>query len=212
MEWIYVSRRDKGASAIHCENRPNSVTHPAPLEEVGHSQMSLQLPQTTSSFEVWCWNPYASNASRMQKIQLNYGFKLAWIHSWWRNHRTTCFARFEEFLEKQLDILRCHYNFLRPHRALKFGPETRTPAMQAGLAKRRLSFRDVFTFLFVITWMKQLDSRLKNELDFLGIAARIHTWWRKHPEPTTYPTPLKQVAWGLIIYSEAVLLGSTPPQ
>lgn len=29
--------------------------------------------------------------------------------------RTTCFARFEEFLEKQLDILRCHYNFLRPH-------------------------------------------------------------------------------------------------
>jgi IS1 family transposase len=89
--------------------------------------------------------------------------------------RTTCFARFEEFLEKQLDILRCHYNFLRPHRGLKFGPETRTPAMQAGLAKRRLSFRDVFTFLFVLTWMKQLDSRLKNELDFLGIADRIHS-------------------------------------
>ena len=37
--------------------------------------------------------------------------------------RTTCFTRFEEFLEKQLDILRCHYNFLRPHHALKFGPE-----------------------------------------------------------------------------------------
>jgi IS1 family transposase len=35
--------------------------------------------------------------------------------------RTTCFARFEEFLEKQLDVLRGHYNCLRPHRDLKFG-------------------------------------------------------------------------------------------
>jgi hypothetical protein len=75
-------------------------------------------------------------------------------------------ARFEEILEKacpelpcggsveltegQLDILRCHYNFFRPHRALKVGPEILTPAMQVGLAKRRLSFRDVFTFLFTI--------------------------------------------------------------
>ena len=40
--------------------------------------------------------------------------------------------------------LRCHYNFPRPHRALKFGYEVRTPAMQAGLTKLRLTFRDVF--------------------------------------------------------------------
>ena len=38
-----------------------------------------------------------------------------------------------------------YYNFLRPHRTLKFGKTLRTPAMQAGLAKRRLSFREVFT-------------------------------------------------------------------
>ena len=38
----------------------------------------------------------------------------------------------------------CHYNFIRPHRALKFGSEMRTPAMQAGFARRRLSFREVF--------------------------------------------------------------------
>ena len=31
-----------------------------------------------------------------------------------------------------------------PHRALKFGREVRTPAMQAGLVSKRLSFRDVF--------------------------------------------------------------------
>ena len=41
-------------------------------------------------------------------------------------------------------MVRCHYNFLRPHRALKFGKQTKTPAMQAGLAIERLSFREVF--------------------------------------------------------------------
>ncbi len=34
------------------------------------------------------------------------------------------------------------YNFARPHRALKFGREIRTPAMQAGLATRRLTLRE----------------------------------------------------------------------
>ena len=47
-------------------------------------------------------------------------------------------------LEQHLELLRCHYNFVRPHRALKFGSETRTPAMQAGLTTRRLTLREVF--------------------------------------------------------------------
>ena len=37
-----------------------------------------------------------------------------------------------------------HYNFVRPHTALRFGKTVRTPAMQAGLAKKKLSFWDVF--------------------------------------------------------------------
>ena len=37
------------------------------------------------------------------------------------------------------------YNFIRPHRALRFGRETRTPAMQAGLVSQRLALRDIFT-------------------------------------------------------------------
>ena len=41
-------------------------------------------------------------------------------------------------------MLRCYYNFVRPHRALKFGRETRTPAMQAGLTTRRLTLREIF--------------------------------------------------------------------
>ena len=46
--------------------------------------------------------------------------------------RTICHARWKERLEDHLELLRCYYNFVRPHRALKFGREVRTPAMQAG--------------------------------------------------------------------------------
>ena len=79
-----------------------------------------------------------------------------------------------EPVEGQLDMLRCHYNFLRPHRALKCGPEFHTPAMQAGLSKPRFTFRDVFTFLVTLIWMRQTDSKSKIELDFFGKLARIH--------------------------------------
>ncbi len=58
--------------------------------------------------------------------------------------RTLSHARSKKKLEEHLEIVRCHCNFVRPHRALKFGRETRTPAMQAGLTARRLTFRDIF--------------------------------------------------------------------
>ena len=61
--------------------------------------------------------------------------------------RSPCHARSKEKLEEHLELIRCYYNFVRPHRALKFGRETRTPAMQAGLATRRLTFREVFVCL-----------------------------------------------------------------
>jgi len=60
------------------------------------------------------------------------------------SRRTPCHARSREHLEDHLELLRCHYNFIRPHSALKFGTEVRTPAMQAGLVSRRLSVREVF--------------------------------------------------------------------
>ena len=46
---------------------------------------------------------------------------------------------------RDVELLRCHYNFVRPHSALKFGRETRTPAMQAGLVSKPLTFSDIFT-------------------------------------------------------------------
>ena len=45
-------------------------------------------------------------------------------------------------LEHHLELLRCHYNFVRPHLALKFGGEIRTQAMQADPTKHRLTTLD----------------------------------------------------------------------
>lgn len=59
--------------------------------------------------------------------------------------RSPCHARCEDQLRGHVELLRCHYNFVRPHAALKFGLKMRTPAMQAGLVTIQLSFRDIFT-------------------------------------------------------------------
>ena len=64
----------------------------------------------------------------------------------------------EDTLEAHLELLRCYYNFVRPHGALKFGRETRTPAMQAGLAARRLTLRDIFVSLRrVVLWRSDVQ-------------------------------------------------------
>ena len=73
-------------------------------------------------------------------------------------------TRSTDTLDAHLELLRCYYNFVRPHGALKFGRETRTPAMQAGLATRRLTLRDIFVSLrCVVMWLSDVrvfaDSR-----------------------------------------------------
>jgi len=55
--------------------------------------------------------------------------------------RSTAHALQRDQLADHVELLRCHYNFVRPHRALKFGTEMRTPAT---LATRLLPFRDIF--------------------------------------------------------------------
>ncbi len=58
--------------------------------------------------------------------------------------RTNAHARRVDRLQENLELLQCHYNFIRPHMALKFGRLFKTPAMQAGLTSRPLTFRDIF--------------------------------------------------------------------
>lgn len=60
-------------------------------------------------------------------------------------HRLTpCHAKRPEYLKDHLESLQGHYNFIRPHSALKYGNEIWTPGMQAGLNTKRLTFRQVF--------------------------------------------------------------------
>ena len=61
------------------------------------------------------------------------------------SRRSPCHARGEDQLRSHVELVRCHYNFVRPHSALRFGRETRTPAMQAGLVSTRLALSDIFT-------------------------------------------------------------------
>ena len=87
--------------------------------------------------------------------------------------RTPCHARRTEFLEGQVALLMAYYNFLRPHRSLKFGKTLRTPAMQAGLAEKRLSFRELFTsqaafFLFFLMLIVARYPRLDVRSDQFG--------------------------------------------
>jgi len=73
--------------------------------------------------------------------------------------RTICHARWKKQLEDHLELFRCYYNFVRPHRALKFGREVRTPATQAGLTRRRLTLREIFSSRMVFRGRRMFYSR-----------------------------------------------------
>jgi transposase-like protein/IS1 family transposase len=79
------------------------------------------------------------NTSFVERLNLTIRQSSAYLF-----RRTICHARWKERLEDHLELLRCYYNFVRPHRALKFGGEMRTPAMQAALTTRRLTLREIF--------------------------------------------------------------------
>ena len=59
--------------------------------------------------------------------------------------RSPCHARGADQLHGHVDLLRCSYNVIRSHRALKFGRETRPPAMQSGLVNAPMNWSDIFT-------------------------------------------------------------------
>jgi transposase-like protein/IS1 family transposase len=86
--------------------------------------------------------------------------------------RTICQARWKERLEDHLELFRCFYNFIRPHRALKFGREFRTPAMQAGLTRRRLTFREIFETGIAFLASKNVLFALFDSAPSVSVAAR----------------------------------------
>jgi hypothetical protein len=94
------------------------------------------------------------NTAFIERLNLTIRQGSAYLH-----RRSPCHARKKRTLDDHLELLRCHYNFCRPHSSLKFGAITRTPAMQAGLASRKLSFREVFTARAAPVWFVLAASR-----------------------------------------------------
>jgi len=101
------------------------------------------------------------NTSFIERLNLTIRRSSAYL-----SRRTLSHARVQEqdALDAHLELLRCYYNFVRPHGVLKFGHKTLTPAMQAGLATRRLTLRDIFLSVRrVVLWLSDVrvfaDSR-----------------------------------------------------
>ena len=80
------------------------------------------------------------NTAFSERLNLTIRQGSAYLH-----RRSPCHARRKQTLEEGLPLLRCYYKSCRPHGSLRFGREVRTPAMQAGLATRKLSFREIFS-------------------------------------------------------------------
>jgi IS1 family transposase len=83
--------------------------------------------------------------------------------------RTICQARQKQRLNDHLELLRCHYNFVRLHRALKFGHTVRTPAMQAGLTRRRLTLRESFSSRMVFRAPKNVRFELFDSIPSVSV-------------------------------------------
>ena len=80
------------------------------------------------------------NTSFVERLTLTIRHGSAYLR-----RRSPCHARGADPLRGHVELLRCHYNFIRPHGALRFGREIRTPAMQAGLVNKRLAWSDIFS-------------------------------------------------------------------
>ena len=92
------------------------------------------------------------NTSFIERLNLTIRQSSAYL-----SRRTLSHARVQDTLDAHLELLRCYDNFVRPHGALTFGRETRTPAMQAGLATRRLTLRDIFVSLrHFVLWLSDV--------------------------------------------------------
>ena len=79
------------------------------------------------------------NTAHIERLNLTVRRSVAYLARRTPNH-----ARCPKKLAAHLELARCHYNFIRRHAGLRFGRDTRTPAMVAGLIQGVVTFRDIF--------------------------------------------------------------------
>ena len=98
-----------------------------------------QVQRKTGTGAAWRWNEVWRASEDSRQLNTSYIERLNLTvrqGSAYLCRRGLGYARRKQRLEDHLELLRCHYSFLRPHRALKFGRKVRTPAMQAGRTKQ----------------------------------------------------------------------------
>jgi IS1 family transposase len=118
----------------------------------------IRVERRTRIGAAWRWEQALADSEDSEKLNTSFIERLNLTirqGSAYLSRRTICYARLTERLTAHLELLRCYYNFVRPHRALKFGREVRTPAIQAGLTKRRLTLREIFSStILLLAWEK----------------------------------------------------------
>ena len=123
----------------------------------------IRVDRRTRIGAAWRWEQALADSEDSEKLNTSFIERLNLTirqSSAYLCRRTICYARRTERLKAHLELLRCYYNFVRPHRGLRFGREVRTPAIQAGLTKRRLTLREIFSSTIVFLAWKKLKSVL----------------------------------------------------
>ena len=96
------------------------------------------------------------NTAYIERLNLFLRFACSYLR-----RRTPAPMRKPEKLTAAITGLRCFYNFVRPHSSLRFGKVTQTPAMQAELFERPLTFREIFRWVPPPKpggWKRKVDS------------------------------------------------------
>ncbi len=134
--YAIVIRRVFGHACVHaqvvktwCKNRVHTVKLKIVIGSRG--QLDRALAESEDSIKL--------NTAFVERSNLTTRTACAYLA-----RKTSAHARDPECLEDNLELVRCHYNFVRRHRGLRFGSELRTPAMQAGLTTRPLTLREIF--------------------------------------------------------------------
>ena len=79
------------------------------------------------------------NTAYVERLNLFLRRSCSYLH-----RRTSGKVRTPRRLSDMVEVIRCGYNFVRPHSALRPGGEPTTPAMQAGVFASPLSWRGIF--------------------------------------------------------------------
>jgi transposase-like protein len=82
------------------------------------------------------------NTAFVERLNLFLRFACCYLR-----RRTPAPMRKPERLRDAIDVLRCYYNFIRPHSAHTMVRGPCTPAMMADIFSRPLSFRDIFNWV-----------------------------------------------------------------